>query len=406
MRKPYLKSNWAITVFTAITVTVSQFSVILFTPSLPNLVSDFNTSTGMIQFTIAIFLLMFGVSCLFYGPLSDHYGRRNLIVFALFFMLLGTAIILLSTTIWGFFIGRILQGLGAGGPSVIMRAVLRDRYEAHQMGKVMASRITIIGFAPLIAPLLGGYLQSWFGWRGAFYFLFFYILHMLLLVYLLLPETNVNRRKHEFSFKVVMANYRKVLSHKVYLCFILSILLAYNCQIAYLTIGPFVFQKRLMLTPEEYGQIILLPALCFLLGGILSRFLFRFMKGLYQILIGIILLFVTGVGWMIMIQINFFSIASTIIPLMMAQIVIALVFSNATAGMLKPFPSLSGTAAAFSSFIQMFGNGMLGSLISYLHLTTSKGISTFFIINSLLLFVLFMGIKKFKRSKDYIKIVQ
>jgi DHA1 family 2-module integral membrane pump EmrD-like MFS transporter len=395
---PKLKNNWSITSLVTLTITISQFSLILYTPSLPSIVSDFNISNGLGQMSIALYLITFGVSSLFTGPLSDHFGRKIILIMSIFTILIGTIIILVSNSITPFLIGRLIQGMGSGGPAVITRAVIRDQYHENHIAKALSTRILLIGIAPIIAPFLGGYIEKWWHWKGSFLFVFFYAIIMGLLIFIFYPETNVFRKQMKFSTKRIIKNYSTLIKNKIYRDFLLCVLLSYACQILYLTVAPFIFQDQLGITPERYGLLIIIPGGGFMIGAICSRILNKFIRSITIMFIGMTILFLTGTIWLISYNFLEVTVWNNLIPIIIALSGLGLVFPNATAGILKPFPKISGTAAALSGFSQMLGTGIISSVTSSFESISPRLIAWEFVVASLLMMGLYYHIIRTEKN--------
>ena len=151
--------------------TLGQASITLYLPSFPAIASYFKISPIEVKQTIAIFILGFGGSTMFYGPMSDRHGRKPILLFGIFIACIGYVINLIATTTPIFIFARLLQGVGCGGVLVSGRSIARDLFSGHELAGAMSnlSMGFAIGFG--ISPSIGGLLTSYFGWRANFIFL-------------------------------------------------------------------------------------------------------------------------------------------------------------------------------------------------------------------------------------------
>ena len=143
----------------------------LYLPALPALRRDLGASDAQAQLTLSALVVGFGVAQLAYGPFSDRFGRRPVLLAGLAVFILASIAAMLAPTIETLVGARFLQGVGACSGQVIGRAIVRDVYEPVRGARTLAQIFLVLGLAPLFGPLLGGYLAVWFGWRATFAFL-------------------------------------------------------------------------------------------------------------------------------------------------------------------------------------------------------------------------------------------
>ena len=162
--------------------TVGQLPAGIYLPSLMNISVFFNILPGHAQYILSIYLFSYGLSQLIYGPVSDHYGRKPTVIVGLLLFVIGCIICVFAKDIAWMYSGSLLQGLGLGSVSVISNAVLRDLHHDKNLlasASVMSGAIIV---TPLVAPILGSYLQVHFGWQSTFIATLCYGLMILLVV--------------------------------------------------------------------------------------------------------------------------------------------------------------------------------------------------------------------------------
>ena len=156
------------TVLLAFMTAMGPISTDLYVPALPQLATEFGVTPARVQWTLSSYLMGFAVGQLAYGPLSDKYGRKPLLMLGFAAYLIGTIASAFATSIEGLTLARMLQGIGGAGPIIIARAIVRDMYEGARAGRQLSLMSTIMGIAPIASPVLGGFLAVWFGWRASF----------------------------------------------------------------------------------------------------------------------------------------------------------------------------------------------------------------------------------------------
>lgn len=163
-----------ITVVILLLMVIGQMGTDVYLASLPAIHVALNTSTSTTQYTFSIFLAGFALSQLFYGPLSDCYGRKPFIIFGLLMFTVTGLFCAFSTNIIELLTARFFQGVGAGACTVIARAVMRDTFDGKDITKMNIYQSMVWSMVPISAPLLGSYIQYYLGWRYNFYYYQFY----------------------------------------------------------------------------------------------------------------------------------------------------------------------------------------------------------------------------------------
>ena len=141
----------------------------MYLPTFSTIAREFDATAAQIQLTLSVYILGFTFGQLVYGPLSDRFGRRPVLLSGIVIYVAMSVLCATATSAEGLTIYRFFQAIGGGAGTVLSRAIIRDRYTGVQMAKVMSLMLTIILFAPMIAPVFGGYLLIWLGWRAVFW---------------------------------------------------------------------------------------------------------------------------------------------------------------------------------------------------------------------------------------------
>jgi MFS transporter, DHA1 family, multidrug resistance protein len=175
---------------------LQPLSTDLYLPTLPAIASHFDASVATVQWTLSVFIAVFGLWQLVAGPLTDRYGRYPLIMLGATVYALASVLCMLAPSMAVLVIGRALQGLGACTCLVGARAFVRDLYTPSEGARMLAGAATIMSFAPLLGPIIGAQLASAFGWRAAFAALVVFAVALALFAAFRLKETNARRNPH------------------------------------------------------------------------------------------------------------------------------------------------------------------------------------------------------------------
>jgi len=250
-------------------IPLSGFATDVYIPSLPSMASALHVSNTQVQLTISLFLISYGISQLFIGSILDSFGRYKIGLVSLIIFALASFVIASTDNIYLIYMMRIIHGLTTGAIVVAKRAYFVDVFTGEKL-KHYLSLFTIIWSAgPIIAPFLGGYLQTAFGWESNFYFLGLYALVMLILELIYSGET----LKHysEFKLKKITGIYIDMIKTSSFTLGIIMLGLAYCMVMVYNMTGPFVLEHELHLSPVIVGYSSLLLGIAWMLGGFIGK---------------------------------------------------------------------------------------------------------------------------------------
>ena len=176
-----------------IMVSVGPFGDTEYAPSLPAIARDLHVSYEMTQLTMTSYLAGYAIFQLLYGPLSDRFGRKPIVLIGAAILVLGSVLCFVSTTITQLIIGRFIQAIGASAGSVICYAAVRDAYPEQQRKQVFAKINAIFALAPALGPIVGALIDDFFGWRMNFLLLVLLSIIMFTTLWLGFPETKQER---------------------------------------------------------------------------------------------------------------------------------------------------------------------------------------------------------------------
>ncbi|CAO96896.1 multidrug effflux MFS transporter [Erwinia tasmaniensis] len=233
----------------------------LYLPALPELANDLATNTATAQLSLTAGLLGLGFGQLFFGPLSDKYGRIRPLLLSLLLLLLASVGCALAQDIHQLLLARLFEGLSAAGGAVLSRAIARDMYSGHELTRFFALLMLVNGLAPIAAPVVGGALMAFLDWRGLFMVIALLALLLLLLARVKLHETLTEDRRSQGSIFSAWAALGQVITHRPFMGFCLTQGFMMSGMFAYIGASPFVLQQIYQLSPQAFS-------LCFAANGV------------------------------------------------------------------------------------------------------------------------------------------
>ncbi|ALK97650.1 multidrug transporter CflA [Massilia sp. WF1] len=355
-----------LTVILACLGMVGALAIDTYLPSIPAIGRAFEVGPVAVQQTLSVFLFTFAFMMLFYGTLSDSFGRRPVILVALALYTLGSVGASLAPSFGWLLAFRALQGLSAGAGSVIGQAIVQDRFSGAQAQKMMSHIMMVFGLAPAIAPVLGGWLHVSFGWRATFVFLALFGATMLLLCWRLLPESLPPEKRHAFHGGAIARNYLKVLGHPQFLLLSLSVGLAFGGLSLY--IGSAAnFVMEILHLPETAFAWMFIPLISGMVigsawGG--KRAASHAPARMRAIGFGLMLLAcVLNVGYTAWAGAAV-AVPWAVLPLMVYTFGLAVAMPAIQVGALGLFPDNRGLAASMLAFIQMMAFALVSGLVA------------------------------------------
>jgi len=321
-------------------------------PAMPALVKQLGSDTGTVQFTLSLYLLSLATAQLLLGPLSDRFGRRPVVLAGLALNVAASLAAIAASSIGGLIGARVIQALGASSGIVIGRAIIRDLYERDRAAAMIGLVTTAMVIAPMISPLIGGILDTAFGWEAIFLFISMLCGAVLLWAVLALPETRSATVAHTPG--TMITEWRALMGNAKFHGYVLCGALGSAPFFTFLGGGPHVVVTLMGRTSAEYGLWFVVTSLGYMAGNFTaSRLSQRF-----------------GVDSMIMAGIVFELIGASLTALLVAtipetgpaiiflpQLLISygngLLLPNSIAGAISLRPQAAGAASGMTGFVQM-----------------------------------------------------
>ena len=332
---------------------VAPLTVDMFLPSMPSMAVEFGVRESTMQLAVTLFIISFAGSQIFYGPMSDRYGRRPLMFIGLALFTAGGLVALSAQSAEMLIAGRILQGLGGGAGPALAQAIVLDVYGRDRAARVLSYMAIALPLAPALAPIAGGFLHDAFGWRSVFVTLSVAGALLATSYRLLLPETNRRRAGTARGLGGLLADYRTVLASRTYIAYALVMGLMFSGQLVFISTSSFVLIDELGLGPQVYGFSFGFVALGIMAGATWSSRLAGRVPAHRVVRRGV---FVATAGAAVMAALAWggvHHVAAVLAPMFLTAIGLGLTRPSAMAGALVPFPQIAGLASALLGFTQM-----------------------------------------------------
>jgi len=340
------------------------FGLDIYIPIVPQMIDIFQTTPFFIQLTLSLFLFVTGVGQLLIGPLSDQFGRKRIFLYAAASYAVGSLACATSTHITMLILARVLCSLGACGLLVTSLALVRDLFSGEESAKMFSFLHGSIGISPIFAPIIGGYLASFFGWRSIFLFLTFVGLFALLITQKYIQETHPKNLRTRVN-KEIFKRYWEIFSQRQFLVYALIAGLAESVFFCFFSISPFIIIDTLGISTENFGYYFAVFGSVIAFGGLGAGKTIEKIGIQKTILLGISLMLLGGVSMLVWIYFAQLSLSGFLIPMTFACTGAMFLLGSAAACALEPFGHLAGTASAAFGSLEFGIAAIIGSIVMY-----------------------------------------
>jgi DHA1 family bicyclomycin/chloramphenicol resistance-like MFS transporter len=344
-------------VFTAF----APLSIDLYLPGMPAMEADFGVSAGVIQQSLSLFFVGLAGGQLLYGPLADRFGRRYpLLAGSLIYLAAGLLCALAPSIEW-LLAGRLLQGFGAAAGPVIARAIVRDVYAGRRAAQVMSFVILVMTLAPLIAPVVGGWLTTALGWRANFWALVAFAVICLVMLLMALPETHPAERRPRTALRHLFAGYLPILRDRAALAYLGAGGMAFAALFAYVAGSPFVYTRVFGVAESNFGYFFALNVVGLLIGNLVNSRLVMHFGQQIMLTAGVLVMATASVSMLVMALAGITEQWLITPALFVALGTVGIIATNTVSGLLDRHPRHAGAASALFGVAQ-FGLGALSAV--------------------------------------------
>lgn len=369
------RPRWLLALLLAGLGTIGPFSIDTYLPAFAGIAQSLGATPVQMQQTLSAYLFGVAVMNLFHGAISDSVGRRPVVLWGVAAFTLASVGCALASSIGALVFFRAVQGMATGAGMVVSRAVIRDMYPPTEAQKVMSMVTMFFGMAPMVAPLVGGLLFVFVGWRSVFWFLAAVGAALWISNQRLLPETLHHSQRQPLNVRNLMLGYRQLGSNTRFLALALAGGVPFNGMFLYVLSAPVFLGEHLKLAPQHFFWLFILIIIGIMSGAFLSGRLAGRITPQRQIRAGFVVMLVVSVlnvalslalppnVWWSMLPISLFSLGW------------ALMTPSVTLLVLDQAPDRRGMAASLQSSIASTANGLVAGVVAPLVMHSVLGLA-------------------------------
>jgi DHA1 family bicyclomycin/chloramphenicol resistance-like MFS transporter len=354
---------------------IGPLSIDMYLPAFPEIAKELHTSIAQVMLSLSSFFIGISAGQFIYGPLLERYGRKKPLYAGLCIYLLASIGCAMAGSVNSLILFRLLQALGGCAGMVASRAIVRDIFSVEENAKIFSTLMLVVAVSPIIAPTLGGYITSAWGWRYVFGVLILVNLLIMAGVYFLLPESKKPDPHFSLAPGAIINSFLSITKHPQFYTYALMGAIAYGGLSAYVSGSPNVFMELFKVNEKQYGWIFAFISIGIIGASQLNTLLLKWHRSeqiikvasLCQSSIGLIALLLTYLQWS--------NLYLTILLIFLFLACQGLIFPNASALSLAPFGHNAGNASALLGAIQMGIGAGASALVSVLQNGTALPMS-------------------------------
>jgi DHA1 family bicyclomycin/chloramphenicol resistance-like MFS transporter len=345
---------------------IAPMSIDMYLPAFTALQETFATDAAAVQRTLSVFFIGLSVGQLFYGPLSDRYGRRRPLLAGLALYTIASVGCALAGSVGQLMVWRGLQALGGCAGVVMARAVVRDVFGPREQARVLSSLMLVMGVAPILAPLLGGWVLAHAGWRVLFWILVGFGATTWVAVARGLPDTAPESRATALTAASVAAAFARVARQPRFRRFASAGALAQCVLFAYIAGAPFLYMQVLGLSPSGFAAMFGLNSLGLIAASQLNRAALAREETSVVLTRALLAQLVASALFLAVVAWTAPGVVRLATPVLLLVLLLGFVLPNTTALALAPFDRDAGTASALLGSLQYGTSGVATLIVSTL----------------------------------------
>ncbi|MCK5817857.1 MAG: Bcr/CflA family multidrug efflux MFS transporter [Psychromonas sp.] len=345
------------------------FAIDMYLPAMLEISHDLGVGSGAVQLTLTAFMAGFAIAQLFNGPIVDSFGRKPVLMFG---MVIFIVLSILSSFVVGIkelTLARASQGVACASIVVAMQAVIRDMFDKEDFSRVLSFISLSMIIAPLIAPLLGGYLSVWFGWRSIFWVLSLIGMVTMLVAYIQIPETLKIEHRQLFNAHNSIRHYVRLFTNVKTMGLILTTSFNYACLFAFITGGSFVYINVFKIPVQHVGYLFGCNIIFIIIMSVINaRFVRR--QGLtWMVQFALAIHFIAGI-LLVVGQFLHLGLWAIVVCLMMLIGTLPVIACNVMALLLADYPHIAGTVVSLSGTCRFSAGAIAAAIMSNFAMTT------------------------------------
>lgn len=386
-----------LTILFALVFGIAAFATDMYLPAFPAIRARFSADPNTVQYSLSLFLYGNAFGHLIFGPLSDRYGRKPILLIGLGAYCLASFGCASADSGDAFIGARLLQGAAAASGPVLVRAIINDCLERDRAAQMLALLTGMMAFTAMLSPTIGGLIVQAYSWNWIFYGLGCVAIALLCATWWRIPETHTEaKRQRNLSFGNIVGGYAKIMGSARFWLYVLPPSLMFAGIFAYASINSFLFIDDLGLSPQRQGMLYSVAAAAFVSGSFASRLFIRLMGINRALNFGLALGLLAALGSVAASALFSLSLWLVLIPGVLTFFATALVLPIGFSVAVSLFPERAGSASAIAGCTQLVCAGFSTGLSGYLYDGSTVGLHNFVLAVGIGACALWVGARRYR----------
>ena len=366
-------------------------------PALPVIKQKFYVTNDVAQLTLSLSMLAIAIGTLVYGPLSDKFGRKRVMLIGIVITIFGSIVCFVADSIMLLISGRFIQAFGGAVGLVLARAIVRDVYGPEEAARVIATLVMVMVVLPMMSPALGGELMQRFGFESVFIVIAFASAIAFVFLFLWLPETLAKPVPFE-GVKSMLMTFSKLFASRVFCGYAFCVTFVSVVFFSFISAAPEIMISVLKRPPTEYGYYFIMIPAGFMTGNYVARHYGRTISIDNMIAIGASI-GVFGIVLALLLQtLGMSSPVALFLPIALAVFGNGITLPNAQAAAINEFPEYAGTASGLTGFLQMAVSSVAAQAVALIFNGTVYPLLGLMLVASIISLLIFRwGVLNFKK---------
>ena len=348
--------------------TITPFSIDMYLPAFPTIACDFNTTIDKVALSVSTYFLGYSLGQIIYGPLLDRFGRKPPLYVGLILYILATIGCFTTNTIEALWVIRFFQAIGGCVASVAAMAMVRDFFPVEKSASIISFLVLILGVSPLLAPTVGSFIITTWGWHSVFIALAVITGIILILVYLFLPEGHDPDKSISLKPIPIINGFKAVMTAPHFYVYALAGTFSFSGLFVYVATSPAIFMGYFHLSEKLYGGVFALLSVGFIGGSQFNHILSKKFSNQQIFKSGLIIQVTIAIFFLIGALKAWYGLTEILMFLFILLSCCGLTYPNAAALCMAPFSRNAGSASALLGFIQIGLGGLISASVSIIPL--------------------------------------
>ncbi len=393
MKEEKRLAGWLLLGILSALMAMTSLSVDIYLPAMPKMQKILQ---GDVELTITGFLIGFSIAQIFWGPISDKYGRKKPLLIGLTLFIIGSIGCAMSQTMFEIIFWRVIQAIGACTGPMLSRAMIRDMYGQTKAAEMLSTLMIVMAIAPIAGPLIGGQILIVSDWHSIFWLLAI-IGALLLIAALILPETLTEERVNKDKLWSAFTKYGLLVKNRQFMMYTLCVTFFYVGAYAFIAGSPLVYIDYFGVNPENYGYLFGINIVGIALLSFLNRKMVRKYNLNFLLKVSTAIAMVASLILVTLVKLEIGGLLGIIIPMFFVFSMNGIIAACTTAAALDIVPKMAGAGAAFLGSLQ-YGSGIISTILIAIFATSDGNPFTMSwiiaLFTTLSAVVMFFGIRK------------